>query len=625
MKTKLHLLFFAVLFSVGLQAQVASMTPPTIVVAGTTYNATVYYSDAPEDAIVQVKFHLTGDWSGSKTSNWKTVDNAGSGIKEVTVPVPTTVGSYFMELHFMDSGWQRLNNQQHYYYNIDVVTTIPENTFNETTNADWNNVANWSLGTVPVNKENVIIPSSENAIIGSTTGAVANNLTVDAAGSLSIASGGSLKTSGTSTGNITYNLAIPDSNWHLVASPVAGQAYNNAWVAASNIASGSVSGSNRGIATYQNGASNATTGNWVYMQENDTETFGNGVGYSMKSDVATTTYSFTGMYPTLPVTPAISQGVASNNWNLVGNPAPAYLDVAAFTTANSGNLSAGAFQAIYTYSTSGGYTSASGYIHPGQGFFVNSGVANGTVSITEAMLSHQTGTTFQKSDKISVDVSIMEGNTTRKTYLEYRNDGTLGLDPGKDIGKFNGVDVPLSIYTNLLENNENIAFERQALPNSKFESMVIPVGIKAAAGKEITIAATSLNLPEGIKVYLEDKEANVVTNLNETDYTITLSDNVDGVGRFFLRTSASSVLSTDELALSGINIYKTNNATLRIVGLQQGNSTIKVFNILGKQMINTTFNANGVKEISLPKLATGVYIVQLQTAAGTLNKKIILE
>ena len=42
-------------------------------------------------------------------------------------------------------------------------------------------------------------------------------------------------------------------------------------------------------------------------------------------------------------------------------------------------------------------------------------------------------------------------------------------------------------------------------------------------------------------------------------------------------------------------------------------------------MMNTSFTSNGVKDITLPKLAKGVYIVQLQTDTGKLNKKIILE
>ena len=74
-----------------------------------------------------------------------------------------------------------------------------------------------------------------------------------------------------------------------------------------------------------------------------------------------------------------------------------------------------------------------------------------------------------------------------------------------------------------------------------------------------------------------------------------------------------------------ISVYKSNATTLKLVGLANGASKIKLFNILGKQVLNTSFIANGVKEITLPKLATGVYIVQLETETSKLNKKIVIE
>ena len=41
--------------------------------------------------------------------------------------------------------------------------------------------------------------------------------------------------------------------------------------------------------------------------------------------------------------------------------------------------------------------------------------------------------------------------------------------------------------------------------------------------------------------------------------------------------------------------------------------------------MDTSFQANGVKEISLSNLAAGVYIVKVQTETGKINKKIVLE
>jgi hypothetical protein len=41
--------------------------------------------------------------------------------------------------------------------------------------------------------------------------------------------------------------------------------------------------------------------------------------------------------------------------------------------------------------------------------------------------------------------------------------------------------------------------------------------------------------------------------------------------------------------------------------------------------MQTKINLNGSAKVTLPSLAKGVYIVQLTTEAGKVNKKIILE
>ena len=70
-----------------------------------------------------------------------------------------------------------------------------------------------------------------------------------------------------------------------------------------------------------------------------------------------------------------------------------------------------------------------------------------------------------------------------------------------------------SLYTNTITNSAGRKLAIQSLPNSDYESMVVPVGITADADKEITFSATAINLPAGIKVYLEDRELNVFTEL----------------------------------------------------------------------------------------------------------------
>tara|TARA_R110002049_G_scaffold993_2_gene7078 strand:+ start:12020 stop:13180 length:1161 start_codon:yes stop_codon:yes gene_type:complete len=86
----------------------------------------------------------------------------------------------------------------------------------------------------------------------------------------------------------------------------------------------------------------------------------------------------------------------------------------------------------------------------------------------------------------------------------------------------------------------------------------------------------------------------------------------------------TGTLSVENVSLNNVSIYKANNSTLAINGLIQGKSNLKLFDMLGKQILNSSFTLNGVQNIPLPNLNTGIYIIRLETELGILNKKIIL-
>ncbi|TXD51326.1 FG-GAP-like repeat-containing protein, partial [Polaribacter sp. IC063] len=227
-----------------------------------------------------------------------------------------------------------------------VVSFITASTFKTWTGAinnNWTTTGNWNTSVAPLLDDNIVIPNTaaRQPVIGASSGVSLNNLDIATVASLSITSGGSLIVKGTATGNITYNLAIPDNNWHLVSSPVVGEQYNNTWVTDNLIP---ISANfNRGISTYDNSATFAT-GRWSYFKGGTTETFNAGIGYSMLRSAAGN-FSFTGGFPTTnEISPAISQN--DNSWNLLGNPYPSYIDIAKFIDANTLKI-APAFRAIY--------------------------------------------------------------------------------------------------------------------------------------------------------------------------------------------------------------------------------------------------------------------------------------
>lgn len=493
---------------------------------------------------------------------------------------------------------------------------------------DWATAENWDDG-IPTLSSNVTIPSAptNQPIIAATTGATVNNLSVN--GSLSIVSGGSLIVNGTPSGNITYNVNIPDQNWHLVSSPVVGEEYDDTWITTNNIAFGTVN--NRAISTYDNGTPDPDTDGegpdtatqyWRYFQANGVSTaFTSGVGYSNKR-TASGNYSFTGTFPTSDVAPAISQN--NNNWNLLGNPYPSYLDIAAFLTENTNKL-AGAYWAIFVWNGTTYTSLTSGYLHPGQGFFVNSDVALDVATFTTDMQSHQTGITFYKNSNPNIQLVVTDGNETKTTEINYKEGKTLGLDPGFDIGLFDGVATNLSVYSHLVKDNKGVSFQKQTLPLDNITSTTIPIGIKSAAGKELVFSLETTQLPSNLKVYLEDRSAEKFISLSTSNasYKVTITEELNGIGRFYLHTT-NSTLNTSENNFESLSIFKKDKRTIRISGVN-GNASMKLYDIKGKEILQRSFYVEGFKDLDLPKITTGIYIVEVQTGNRIFNKKIYLE
>ncbi|MDG1194555.1 MAG: T9SS type A sorting domain-containing protein [Polaribacter sp.] len=486
---------------------------------------------------------------------------------------------------------------------------------------NWATAANWDTDEVPTAGDNVIIANVANQpIIGSSTNAVANDLTINTGATLSISNNGTLIVYGTSSGDVTYNRTLDTENWYLVSSPVAGETYDNDYVAANSLA---VNGTNNAIATYTTSAES-----WSYMQTGGgggTFTTGNGYSVRRETGAGSGTISFTGTINTTDVTPAVVIG--GNGFNLLGNPYTSYLNSASFLTANTGNLVS---QTIWVFDQgSGAYetkvTVDNFVLAPAQGFFVSASSAT-NLNISKFLYQANSGNAFQKTVKTEVKLMMNDGTNNRFAKLYYLDNTTTGFDNGFDGETFGGIANTIDVFTHLVADSEGKKYQVQSLPNSDYENMIVPIGVIAAAGKEITFTAEALNLPSGIKVFLEDKLTNTFTRLDEanSNYKVTLSENVNGIGRFYLHTK-SSALSVDDVTMNGISIYKTTNSNLRIVGLSQGKSTVKLFNMLGKQVLTTSFTSNGVHDISLPKLATGIYIINLETETGKLNRKITLE
>ena len=368
--------------------------------------------------------------------------------------------------------------------------------------------------------------------------------------------------------------------------------------------------------------------------DDDSSIWGSGKGWATKSnDTGGSDVVFMGDLHAGDVTIGISTG--GNGYNLVGNPYPTYLygNLIADNTNNVLTVNSSLIDGtIWLWdSTNSAWitknqSDGAYHINPLQGFFVKA-TSDGNLSFTEAMQTHTSNSdNFLKTtnSRFEIDLSIASGKLNRKTSIRYIDGKTTSFDNGFDSNIFSGYSSELEVYTGLVSGGSGEKLAIQSLPNENYEDMVIPVGVTAETDSQIKFTTEALNVPSSYKVFLEDRLNSIFIRLDEVgaEYTTAVSETSTD-GRFYLHAKSSALVTDTEL-LNSISIYKSNASTLRIVGLSEGRASVKLFNILGKQVMTSNFNKTGVKELSLPNLSKGVYIVQLETENGKLNKKIVL-
>lgn len=504
-------------------------------------------------------------------------------------------------------------------------------TGNGDTNTNWNIAANWTNG-VPTGSIDVIIPNLINDPIAAGAVEVSTMLiepgasvTVNGAVTntalITVSSGASFIAKTSVSGTVTYERILSSSNWHYISSPVVGQDVDN-FVAASGLQSG---GSDVSFCSFDTAANN-----WLFYQNgtSNADFLNEAQGYIVNLIGASGAISFTGTMNVGDVSRALA--TTGEGYNLIGNPYPSFMDSNAMLTASSASLLSETIwiwdQSTESYDPK---VSADNFqLAPGQGFFIQSNGGAGNVAITEAFQSHQGTDTFLRSARTEVYLTLSNGASINACKLYYIDGTTTGFDNGYDGPKFRAFAEPLSIYTHLVTNGFDRDFGIQSLPNNDFENLVIPVGVDALAGTEITISASAINLPAGIDLYLEDRDASTFTLLNaNSDYTITPANALDGTGRFYLRTS-SSVLGINENGLeANLQIYTTDAAKdLIIKGQLFGITSAHLYDIQGKLVLSKVLEQfSNSNTVDISSLSSGIYVVKVDNANLTKTQKVIIK
>lgn len=529
-----------------------------------------------------------------------------------------------------------------------------DNYFNQNS-GNWSDANNWSLARLPLAKDHLIINATASTTadvsgltvnkisnLGTTILPKINSISVDEfenSGTFTINSdrntSGSLLVNSKTSGGVNFKMMqLLANKWHLISVPTKGQKIKEF---AENLQNEirintSVTPNRYALGYYKD--ANAIGNKWEYYTSdvNLLEEFTNAKGYAV-SRVNDGEILFNGSLEIV----SIDKTLEPNSWNAIGNPYTTYYpinknDGQDFLTENNSKLE---IPAVYVWdtiqnkyvATTNLKTSKALTIPAGKGFFVktNTSTSVNFNHLNRAITAINTSASKAENNVPYFKLTVINNsNIAVSTDIIFTETATNNFNPLEDIPNFDG--ASFDVNSHLVENSDDKNYTIQSLPKAQIENLIIPLSVKAFKDDVLSFSINTINFPEDIVVYLEDKVKNKIILLNNTNtvYTTNLEEDLTGIGRFYLHTSAK-VLSVNSNNLNSIQIYKLTKNVIKVIGIENKTVTFKLFDILGKQVFETNFKSNLNNDVVLPSLKSAIYFVELQTDNGKISKKIVLE
>ena len=453
-----------------------------------------------------------------------------------------------------------------------------------------------------------------------------------------------------SSGFIDYKKhMVSASTWELAGSPVSSLSINTFVNSNSDIAD---NGSQYGIGVYDNtsevyaSGSGSGANTWLNYTTSTVGSAGNfisGKGYQMATDGGSEV-SFKGKLTTGSVSINCTnneEGSSSpsdgTRYSLLANPYSTYINVSTFLTTNSTDLHADN-GSVYVWNGSSmtAKSGDSGYkLAPGEGFIIGTVGPDETirqVDFTTSMMATDGGDNAISGDPMEDNVARFTlkaeqaGNefTSDIYFVEGRTDG---FDFLYDAGTLGMMGSEL-IATRLIDGDQGLDLGAQSLEYFEMSDKIIPLAIYANQAEEYKISISENSTPADLNIYLEDAFEETMTDLKAGDYVFTPTNEVSGAGRFFIHTTADT-MSNGEVSTSMLNAFKEVNAnyiTLEGLATQLNNINVSLYNILGRKVLSTSLSNNmNTQTISTLGMASGIYVIELESGNDRLTKKLIIQ
>ncbi|UOQ96461.1 Ig-like domain-containing protein [Hymenobacter sp. 5317J-9] len=332
---------------------------------------------------------------------------------------------------------------------------------------------------------------------------------------------------------------------------------------------------------------------------------------------------------------------ADAGWQLLGNPYPAPLDYSLVAPADRTNLDAAVYVFESTSQYNGQYRSyvngvgGNPVIPSGQGFFarVSAGQTSGTLTFRNSQrLTSFDATPVRRGTSetrplVQLTLRGATGTASDETYVYFQAGATAGVD-----AQYDAVKLPNTTGLNLASLAAGTPLAINGLPYPNAATLTVPLAVAVpVTGTYSLTAAQVLNFPAGAQPYLRDLQLGTLTDLRLTPaYTFT-QNAANTAARFELVFGPQQVLGAAAASLAAQVALFPNPASKAVylelpASLRRTATTAALLDAVGRVVLTQALPAGlATHTLPLTGLASGVYSLRLQTEAGVVVKKLVVE
>jgi hypothetical protein len=350
---------------------------------------------------------------------------------------------------------------------------------------------------------------------------------------------------------------------------------------------------------------------------------------------------FTGT-KTVTLNRTMNNGQANRGYNLVGNPYPSYLDWNLAQNNPDNNLGTSIWTrtnnsgyVFATYNASGGQFTNNGtqFIAPMQAFWVyvkddsNGATTNGTLAVTNAMRSHESGTNRLKAPAANnslqqlLRLQLSNGTNNDETVIYTNPSAANGFDNYDSPKMSNGNPAP-DIYSVI--GNQNLAINGF---NSLAANQEIALGFRTGISSDFTIKATDVrNFDANTKIVLKDNLLNTEQELTAGSAYSFSSEAVSTASRFtvIFRTSSAATSVSELNDNNPIVVFRNanNQITVNIPAEMVGKASVSVYNAVGQKLENKPLTST--VNVLRSSYTAGVYLVSVIANGKATTRKVVI-